>query len=93
MKEYQWTCPSVIPLPIMEITIKIQSHSGVILFLVSKVQPNQKLHSVRGLHKLNGKFHYINFIKLGTPISKIYLVHRHTGKNIIGKFFIGNDFI
>ena len=39
------TCLSVISLLIiyvMEITIKIQSHSGVILFLDSKVQPNWK---------------------------------------------------
>ena len=42
---------------IMGITIKTQSHSGVILFLDSKVQPNQKLDSVRGLQNLNEKFH------------------------------------
>ena len=57
----------MISLLIMEITIKIQSHSGVIIFLDSKVQPNRKLHSARGLHKLNGEFCYVNFIKLGTP--------------------------
>ena len=34
---------------------------------VCKVQPNQKLHSARGLPKLNGKFHFVNFIKLVTP--------------------------
>ena len=28
---------------------------------------NRKLHSARGLQKLNGKFHFVNFIKLGTP--------------------------
>ena len=27
-------------------------------FLDSEVQPNQKLHSVRGLQKLNGKLNY-----------------------------------
>ena len=88
-----WTCPSVVSLPIMEITINIQSQSGVILFLDSNVQPNRKLHSVRGLQKLKGKFHYVNFVKLGTPISKIYLARCRAGKNIIWKFFIGNDFI
>ena len=66
-KSTEQTCPSVISLLIMEITIKILSHSGVILFLDSKVQSNPKLHSARGLQKLNGKFHYVNFIKLGTP--------------------------
>ena len=29
-------------------------------FLDSEVQPNQKLHSVRGLKKLNSKFTYTN---------------------------------
>ena len=57
----------MISLLIMGITIKIQSHSGVILFLDSKVQPNRKLHSARGLQKLNGEFCYVNFFKLGTP--------------------------
>ena len=65
----------------------------MILFLDSKVQPNRKLHSARGLQKLNGKFHYVNFIKLDTRISKMYLVRCHTGKNIIWEFFIENDFI
>ena len=77
----------------MEIEIKMQSHSGVILFLDNKVQPNWKLHSVRGLQKLNWKCHHVNFIKLGTPVSKIYLVCCRTGKIVIWKFFIGNDFI
>ena len=58
----------MISLLIMEITIKIQSHSGVILFLDNKVQPNRKLHSARGLQKLHGEFCYVNLnIKLGTP--------------------------
>ena len=43
---------------IMGITIKTQSHSGVILFRDSKVQPNWKLHFIRGLENLNGKFHF-----------------------------------
>ena len=80
----------------MEITIKIQSHSGVILFLDSKVQLNRKLHSARRLQKLNGKFHYVNFIKLGTPTVSpklIYLVRCYTAKNIIWKVFIENEFI
>ena len=84
---FPWT--SVISLLITEITIKIEGHSGVtFFFLVSKVQPNWKLHSVRGLQNLNGKFHQVNFIKLNSSISEIY-----TGKNIIWKFFVESDFI
>ena len=37
--------------------------------LTVKYNPTE---SFWGLLKLNGKFHYVNFIKLGTPISKIY---------------------
>ena len=94
-KSIEWTCPSVISLLIMAITIKIQSHSSLVWFysLTVKVQPNQKLNSARGLQKLNRKFHYVNFIKLGSPISKIYLVRCHSGKKIIWIFFIENDFI
>ena len=56
--------------------------------LTVKYNPTE---SFWGLQKLNGKFHYVNFIKLGTPISKIYLVHCCAGKNIIWIFFIAND--
>ena len=55
----QETCPSVIFLLMTEIIIKMQSHLGVISSLTVKCnQSNQKLHSVRGLPKLNGKLNY-----------------------------------
>ena len=59
-------------------------------FLDSEVQSNQKLHSVRGLKKLNRKFTYTNFVLiLQVILSTIhiwYLVIQHTAKNIIWKF-------
>ena len=47
----------MISLLILEITVKIQGQSGVILFLDIKSATQLKLHSVRGLQNLNGKFH------------------------------------
>ena len=55
----------------------------MISFLDSKVQYKLKLHAViRGLPKLNGQFHYVNFINLSSPFSKIYFACLCTVKNI-----------